>query len=179
MPAPPPSPRLPVSPYAPPPVNRYSRTVPDSQGYCPLLCRELRRLPSRSSPQVTRPPRLIWPPSRPADRASSDVHSCAVPFLVGCTPAFAGNLPLLLGGHGGENTTLSSLTRVAACSESFILDLAEEGSGRSVPHDVRRRGPAPSGGPGRDGFGRPSGSRAHREFLLIALRHAHDFSRTP
>src|SRR6185503_6860789 len=33
-----------------------------------------------------RPPRLICPPLRPADRASSDVHSCAVPFWCAARP---------------------------------------------------------------------------------------------
>jgi hypothetical protein len=33
-----------------------------------------------------RPPRLFWPPLRPADRASSDVHSCAVPFWCAARP---------------------------------------------------------------------------------------------
>src|SRR3954454_2645407 len=33
-----------------------------------------------------RPPRLIWPPLRPALRASSDVHSCAVPFWCAARP---------------------------------------------------------------------------------------------
>ena len=39
--------------------------------------------PSTSRP---RPPRLIWPPLRPADRASSEVHSCAVPFWWAARP---------------------------------------------------------------------------------------------
>src|SRR5687767_8002381 len=33
-----------------------------------------------------RPPRLIWPPLRPAARASSAVHSCAVPFSCAARP---------------------------------------------------------------------------------------------
>ena len=33
-----------------------------------------------------RPPRLIWPPFRPAARASSAVHSCAVPFSCAARP---------------------------------------------------------------------------------------------
>ena len=33
-----------------------------------------------------RPPRLTWPPLRPAWRASSDVHSCAVPFWCAARP---------------------------------------------------------------------------------------------
>ncbi len=33
-----------------------------------------------------RPPRLICPPFRPANRASSDVHSCAVPFRCAARP---------------------------------------------------------------------------------------------
>jgi hypothetical protein len=33
-----------------------------------------------------RPPRLICPPFRPAKRASSDVHSCAVPFRCAARP---------------------------------------------------------------------------------------------
>ncbi len=33
-----------------------------------------------------RPPRLIWPPFRPAERASSEVHSCAVPFWCAARP---------------------------------------------------------------------------------------------
>jgi hypothetical protein len=33
-----------------------------------------------------RPPRLIWPPFRPALRASSGVHSCAVPFSWAARP---------------------------------------------------------------------------------------------
>src|SRR5205085_2191779 len=33
-----------------------------------------------------RPPRLTWPPLRPADRASSAVHSWAVPFSCAARP---------------------------------------------------------------------------------------------
>ena len=33
-----------------------------------------------------RPPRLIWPPLRPAARASSALHSCAVPFSCAARP---------------------------------------------------------------------------------------------
>jgi hypothetical protein len=33
-----------------------------------------------------RPPRLLWPPFRPAARASSGVHSCAVPFSWAARP---------------------------------------------------------------------------------------------
>ena len=33
-----------------------------------------------------RPPRLIWPPLRPAARASSAVHSCAVPYSCAARP---------------------------------------------------------------------------------------------
>src|SRR5688500_5815852 len=43
-------------------------------------------LPAGGGISRPRPPRLIWPPLRPAFLASSALHSCAVPFSCAARP---------------------------------------------------------------------------------------------
>jgi hypothetical protein len=103
-----------------------------------------------------RPPRLTWPPLRPAARASSALHSCAVPFSCAARPpllaisrCFSGDI------DAKPRRSLRSLV------STFISSVSKTRKPR------RRRGPespAAAGDPVHEGdAARQSGSRAIRQ----------------
>lgn len=107
-----------------------------------------------SAPSETRrprPPRLICPPLRPAARASSAVHSCAVPFSCAARP------PLLAISRCFSGDIEANPRRSLRTPSTVLLLIPE----RSTPVTERRRRVPPAlvpVAPGRERVGVRSGA---------------------
>ena len=144
------------------------------------------RRPPRPSASTSRPrpPRLICPPLRPAFRASSDVHSCAVPFWCAARPpllaisrCFSGDI---------EAKPRRSLRSAFIIMRSFSSEVDAVHS-RSARHDVPRHRVATPGLPADPGRaqaavrpaaspGRPSGRSAGFSAVVVGCAPVHHAS---
>ena len=111
-----------------------------------------------------RPPRLIWPPFRPADRASSEVHSCAVPFWCAARPpllaisrCFSGDI------EANPRRSRRSPPRFRAFAGSFMVVSRSRARPSRLSARRKGKGPVPPADPERAWvLVRPWGSREPR-----------------